>query len=268
MIAWLALTALAADPPMQLHRIAGAGAPTQVGVRVDELFGGDSLVGTLELSARYGARRLSMGFHVPVAWFSEPAGRTAGLGNLRADLGWVLRSDQVTLQLGVEGWVHVGNPSWVWVDRFETTWPSAGGRAVMELRTHGETAFLMRVHAGAWAPRDGLAPGFAAPVVPNLALALGVDRAIHKQLGLAAEISGAWREPSPLELAIGLRQGTHAGVHMRAGVVLPLGRWAGLSPADAGVGVGGVREVTGWFELVFAPDGPQSAPTRKPSATM
>jgi len=171
---------------------------------------------------------------LPLASYPAPDGRTPGLGNLEVSgYGWWQRG-KWTIALGGRAAIPVSSPTYTWAHSGPEVWPAAGASAATELRYVNKVTTMIRVAAGLYyftdgAPFEGLKP--------HIEAAVGVDAPFAKILGAQAELAGAFWDPSPLDFAAYFRVDPVEGLRFRVGGLMPIGTWAGLSPADDTAGV-------------------------------
>lgn len=240
----LMLCLAGADEGWRIHRVRGADAPTALSVRTDAVLGIDGGVGAVEMGGRFTAERFTLGLSLPVAWFDSPSGRRAGIGNLQLDGAALFRGERIVHRVGLDAWIQTNRDTFVWLHRAEQTWPSSGAVAAWEMRTQGETAWTAR----AWLGVLGTARRAPFRTAPLLGAAAGVDRTIIGPFGLAGELSMQWNDPSPIDLTAAARVEALPGLHLRTGLILPIGTWAGLGATGRPAGV---REATWWFAVAF-----------------
>lgn len=216
--------------------IAAIDAGTGVGIEQQVVMGGDGGTTVTKGVVRWARDDLHLSLSIPYGAYQTPAGRDGSLGNIQVG-GYYTLSEG--LSMGLEIHANVGEGAWSWANRSDELWPGAGARAVAQYRieTEGIT----------WLTRGALGLASAQPVDPfpttrlQFEAAGGLDRALNDQFGVIGELSIRGWDTSPVDLAALVRVDPVDGIRARSGFVLPVGTWAGMSPAARPAGV---REAT------------------------
>ncbi|TNE85424.1 MAG: hypothetical protein EP330_25405 [Deltaproteobacteria bacterium] len=223
------------------HQIAPIDAGTGVGIEQQVVMGTDGGTTVTTAVVRWARDDLHIAVGIPYGAYRTPAGRDASLGNLQVG-GYYGVSEMVTV--GLEVHANAGEGAWSWANSADELWPGAGARGVFHYRLETEASTLLFRSA------LGLASARAIDPFPATRLQFeatgAVDKALSDRAGLISEMSFRVWDTSPLDLAGLARFDVTDGVRARTGLVLPLGTWAGLSPADRPAGV---REATWVFDV-------------------
>ena len=257
MIALLAALALAQDPDeartdglaVEGHRIQAVSGGTGLGIGDKLVVGKDGGVNVLTVTVRVRAGDVQFGGSLPFAAYRVPEdGRDGDLGNVAL---WA------HYRLPTEWEQHVGlrlhfavaeHSAWTWANSAEELWPGAGVDAYWEARTGRDPLrWMLRGALGVHATR-GQEP--FPDTHAKFQAAGGLDATVVGPFGAVAEMTVQYWDTSPWEFAGLLRVDPTAGLRLRAGFVLPIAVWAGLSPTDQPAGA---REATLLFDVTLAP---------------
>lgn len=230
-----------------VHRIRGVGHGSGATLSGAWVIGETGGTGLFSVGGRYREGRYATSVSIPLIIWDGSEGRTVSFGNLQADAFMAVSGSNWLGHIGVEFFTNMGERTYTWLNRPGDAWPGSGVLAVWEMQIDLPVTVLVRTALGVQGAR-GFDPFPRA--FPRAELALGLDRTIVGPLGFYAEAAGAWWDPSPLELSSGLRVDLVEGLRLSTTAVLPLGVWAGLSPAFPESP--GVSEFTWWVRLAAA----------------
>ncbi len=242
--------AVASEPGLvaQGHRIDAMGAGTSLGVSEAIVVGPDGGTHALTISARVRVGDVQLGGSLPYASFRTPVGRDHSLGNARLWAAVALPDVGFRHWAGFRLHFDVGGPAYTWINASDELWPGAGIEAFWEARIGDDPlTWMVRAALGVQA-FEAYAP------FPDRALraqaAGGVDATVWGPLGLIGEVAVQTWDTSPVEAAALARLDLAPGLRFRTGAVLPVGVWAGWTPASQPAGV---REATLRFEVTLSP---------------
>lgn len=253
MIALLAMVALADEPirgpGTEGHRIEAVDAGTGLGVGGKVVVGPDGGTHVLTISGRVRVGDFAFGGALPFASYRDPdGGRDGDLGNARLWGHYRLPWGSLEQYVGLRVHFDLGKPAWTWANAADEVWPGAGIETYWEARLGSDAVhWLLRGAFGVHAAR-GYAP-FPDEYV-RFQVAGGLDATLAGPLGIVGEMSVQYWDPSPWELSALVRVDPIPGLRIRAGAVLPIAVWAGMSPSSQPAGV---RESTVLMDLTFAP---------------
>ena len=246
LLASLALAAPDTEPQglwTEGYRIGPIGGGSGVALDTQGVFGSDG--GTWQFTARGRLRYKFLAFEigVPVSAYRTPTGRRADMGNLQVDVFGLFETGKLSLAAGVETHLGVGgwisDPAYTWTNKAEDLWPGSGADAVVQLFV-GDTTTRWMVRAS-----FGLHQSAGYDPFPDFwarfGVAGGVDHTLVGPLGVIGEVALQWWDTSPWEISAMMRVDPLDNLRVRAGLVVPVGVWAGWTPADV---ESGVREST------------------------
>jgi len=207
------------------------------------VLGGDGGTNAWSVHGRVNAGHASVRVGLPIAAYRTPDQRTAGLGNLTADV--LYRDDEAHPEWQVGASVHVPTGrTYTWVNDAEELWSGVGIDALYQRRFgDGPTQGAIRTAIGIHGPAN-YAP--FPEVYAKVDIAGVVDQRISDAVGFVGEGSFSWWDTSPVDLTAMLRVDPVDQLRLRAGLTLPVAAWAGWQPAQV---VSGVRETTLRLEL-------------------
>lgn len=216
------------------NRLDADGLGGAVGVGTAFVFGSDGGVVATTATARYGAEQWSFAAVVPFASYRTSSGRTADLGNIRFE-GYYRRRAGRTVQLfGAELHLPTGG-AWTWAHDAQSLWPGGGLSAVYQRRQPvGPGDLLVRGSLGLHGTQG--VPPVPALYVHASAVA-GYEVAIVQHVSVLGELALSGWDPSPLDLTGLAGWEPVEGLRLRAGALLPLGAWMGLSPGSKPAGL-------------------------------
>jgi hypothetical protein len=235
--------AAAADPTtaegVTIDRLSG---PAGLALRAATVAGVDGGTTAITAMARASAGPSTWVVSLPFASFRTPDDRAAAIGNLALSVFVPDDPDDPRRAWGISVQVPVGR-AWTWVDDPTGVWPQAGADVHLRGLHPGPWTVLYELSIGAH-----VSPGYEPfPVwFPLVAAAGAFDRALGTRVGIQGELSVGWWDPSPADAGVLLRAEPVDGMHLRGGVVAPIGAWAGLSPSGSAAGV---REILFRYEL-------------------
>ncbi len=214
------------------------GGASGVGLAQASVVGGDGGTTMWSGEARVRSGSWVVAALLPFATFRDAGGRATGLGNLRLSVMALNAAHSPTAHFGLELRVPVGETH-TWVDDIEDMWPGTGLHAVYgRAWTLGSATAMLRASAGVHLTQ-GYAPVPATVLRAELAGAL--DHPLSDSVGAVAELSVAYWDPTPADLAALVRVDPMTGLRFRGGISLPVLSWAGAQPARVPAGV---REAT------------------------
>lgn len=233
------------------QRIAAYGAGTGVRIRHGAVLFGNRGTNQTDLEVRYSVGKWGVQIGLPVVAHRLPRQpRTLALGNLQVDAWRQLGRDTGGryTALGLELHGDIGAPAWTWLHDADDLWPGWGADLALQHRVaKGRITTISRVAVGVRSAQEyDPFPG----TYPTFELALAGDVRLTDRLGLTGETSFAWWDPSPWDATGFVRVDLFEGVRLRGGVVVPLGVWAGATPAPETYQ--GVREVTALADASMA----------------
>jgi hypothetical protein len=230
------------------YRIGAVGGGSTVRMVQKSLVGPDGGSHATVLDASWSFERMTATIGLPFATYRTPGGRTTDVGNMQIGLARLLdgQSGKYTSSIGVEGHFNVGERAYTWINEAGEVWPGAGVEIVYNGRVDGDWSLLYRASVGAAGAAE-FAP-FPSWYV-RVAAAAGIDRSITDEVGVTAEMSVAYWDPSPWEVSGLVRADIVDGLRLRGGVVLPVSSWVGWVPASRDAGV---REATVVVDLSLA----------------
>ncbi|MFT7521893.1 MAG: hypothetical protein ACI9MC_004045 [Kiritimatiellia bacterium] len=210
-------------------RIAPYGAATGVQTAQSFVVGSNGGTNQTLMQARYASGRFGAQFGLPVVSHRLPRQqRDTGLGNLQLDAWYALSDGDRYTALGLEAHVNLGERTYTWVNNADDIWPSNGVDLVLQTRsTRNRLTTMMRTAIGARFA-DDFAPFESRFITFELAMAL--DYSLSERVGLRTEMSVSWWDTSPWDLSLLGRVDLVPGLRLRAGLVVPLGVWAGMAP--------------------------------------
>jgi hypothetical protein len=192
----------------------------------------------LELGGGVRLGQWNVGVSLPFATYRGFDGGLGDIGNLALS-GRVSFGDATTLQYaGLDVSAGLGE-AYTWVNEGNDIWPTQGVAAVYGLVRRGDSL--------TWGVEGRFGMYFTQgyPPFPERYTRMQVvgmlDGDIADMLGVVGEVSVAHWDVSPLDLAALLRLDPVSGLRIRTGLVMPLGTWASVGPAEA---VHGLREVS------------------------
>lgn len=216
-------------------RIAPMGAASGLRLGQQAVIGraGGTNATTIEARGTWGKTWLAV--DVPFAAFRTPAERTVDIGNVGID-GWRGKEGKRGYRaIGIELTVPTGGHAWTWANQPDDLWPNAGlDVALQGARDLGALKLLHRVALGVHLTGD-YEPIPAVWLRVNGAVA--IDAPIGDRFGVTGELSMQTWDTSPLELNGLFRANLIEGLDARAGVVFPIGVWAGWTPSDQRAGI-------------------------------
>ncbi len=216
-------------------RIAPMGAASGLRIGEEAVIGraGGTNATTIEARGVLGKNWLAVS--VPFGAFRTPAERGMDIGNIGID-GWRGKDGKHGYRaFGLELTVPTGGHAWTWTNQPEDLWPNAGlDFAWQGARDLGSLKLLHRaalgVHfTGSYEPVPA--------VWLRLNGAVAIDAPIGDRFGVTGELSMQTWDTSPLELNGLFRANLIEGLDARAGVVFPIGVWAGWTPSDQRAGI-------------------------------
>ena len=230
------------------HRIGQATHLTGIGLYNRFVVGPDGGTNSIVLVSRYGQEDFSFAIGLPVAAHRTPMGRAIDMGNLElsgfyhlGEIGPLFHS------VGLEAHVNVGDRAYTWVNDPEELWPGGGANVVYQGQMDLDSMVLLfRGTIGGSAAAD-FAPYPSAFM--RVSGAAAIDYAVMNWVGVIGEMHVSYWDTSPWELSGMVRLDAVEGVRARAGIVLPIGVWAGLAPTSRPAGV---RETTLMLDVSLA----------------
>lgn len=228
-------------------RIAPMGARSGLRIGQEAVVGRAGGTNATTLAARGAIGKNWLQVSLPFASFRTPEERAMDLGNLGIDVWGGREVKHGYRALGVELTLPTGGHAWTWTNRPDDLWPNAGVDLVWQgTRDLGSAKLLHRVALGV----HGTA---AFEPIPLLWLrgqgAVGIDAPIGDRFGITGELALQTWDTSPLELNGLFRANLIEGLDARAGVVLPIGVWAGWTPSDQ---ASGISETTFLVDLTMS----------------
>jgi hypothetical protein len=233
-----AAVAPSGDPLRRGHRIAGIAARSQVSVGSAAVLGGDGGTQAFDAEARVVTPQATVSARLHFAAYRGLDERSTDVGNLFVGVHHTLDRDRWRWAIGGTMHAMVGGQAYTWVNRPEELWPGAGADAEVHFETKGATAALASASMGL---HHALTYKPFPPEFFRAAMAGAVDQRLGPYLAATAEVSLAWWDTSPIELAGMLRLEPVEGLQISAGAVLPVAAWAGWTPTAR---PSGVREAT------------------------
>ncbi|MFK7929552.1 MAG: hypothetical protein AB8H79_15250, partial [Myxococcota bacterium] len=171
--------------------------------------------------------------------------RDTGLGNLQLDV-WRQIGDgsKGYTGIGIEMHTNLGSRAYTWVHDADDIWPGSGLDVAFQARRGTDKlTTLWRVALGLRGGQD-YAPWANSFV--TLEAAAGVDYSLGDRFGVMGEMSVAYWDLSPWDLAAMARADLSPGLRLRGGMVFPVGVWTGISRVD--------QDFRGFREATFALD--------------
>ncbi len=231
------------------HRVGAVGGRNSATLSEGVVVGGDGGTWMTTVGARVVIDEFSVMVRLPFASYRTPTGRTTGLGNLAAE-GWMQldASDDFEHAVGVIVSVNPGGSTYTWVNDAAELWPGGGVEGGWQMRTtrFGDTSMLARATFG-FHGAQGFAP--FPKFYPRAVAAGGVDHALTDEIGVFSEVSLAYWDISPMDIAAFVRADPIEGMRIRGGFVLPAFAWLGWTPMDQ---PSGFREGTFRLDLQTA----------------
>ena len=216
-------------------RIAPMGARSGLRVGQEAAVGRAGGTNATTLAARGTIGKNWLQVSVPFASFRTPDERAVDLGNLGIDAWRGKELKHGYRALGVELTLPTGGHAWTWTNRPDDLWPNAGVDLVWQgTRDLGSAKLLHRVALGVHGSA-GYEP------IPELWVraqgAVALDARLSDRFGVTGELALQTWDTSPLEVNGLFRANLIKGLDARAGLVLPVGVWAGWTPADQAPGI-------------------------------
>ena len=180
----------------------------------------------------------NVGLSLPFASYRGFDGGRGDVGNMTLSGRRSFASGSMRHYVGLDLSAGLG-AAYTWTHEAPTIWPSSGFSAVYGA-VGGDDALAWGVEA-----RLGMYFTEGYPPFPErytrTQLVGMLDQTLADNVGLVAELSLAHWDVSPMDAAAMLRVDPLDGFRVRTGLVLPVGTWASVGPAES---VHGLREVS------------------------
>lgn len=216
------------------------------GVQVDYagLVGPDGGLAVWTATARLRLERVHLQVAVPSARFPTARGADGALGTPSFAAYYEVRPEHT---LGLRVSTRGSAETWAWLNEPDELWPGQGIDLLWQTHWGSEqTQFVFQGQLGAHSSAD-YAPFRDSWV--RLGVSGLVDQQLGSRFGLTGSLDLQYWDTSPIELTAAARADLIPGLRLRVGALLPLGTWAGLTPAQRDAGV---RELTLFGSLGLA----------------